>query len=131
MPAFQSLTVNDRAGTPVAHAFLPREEVKGVYKVSEAAAITAGDKAFTVSTSKLSTKRKTRVKFVFPVVVTETINGVAVSSVSRSNYVDAVFTMDDASTLQERNDTVGLFANALGAGVVLIHSTIVGGEGIW
>jgi hypothetical protein len=66
-----------------------------------------------------------------PVVQTQTINGVSTPVVVRTAYADVNFTFDATSTTQERKNLVGMMADALAAGKVLVNGAIVDLEGVY
>lgn len=129
MPAFTSFSVNDREATPVAHTFTPHSKPNGVSRFVESDGVPIGDKIITVSSRQVGSKYKIRLVLTDPVVVTETINGVNVPKVDRTAYAAVDFTFDQRSTLQERKNTVGMFANALAATVTPIDGVVTGLEG--
>jgi hypothetical protein len=45
--------------------------------------------------------------------------------------IDATFRFDDTSSLQERQNAVGMFANALASSQTVVDSTLTKLEGIW
>lgn len=126
-----SITVNDRQATPVAHTFAPRQVAPGSALFVESASVPIGEKSLIVRTAKKGTRYTTRITFAVPVLVTETVNGVAVPTVPRSSFVDCTFRFDDTSTLQERKDTVGMFYNMLAATQTVIDGSVTNLEGIW
>lgn len=113
MPAFTTITVNDREDTPVAHTFDPRNEANGVYFLKESDGTPIGDNVISVSTRQSGNKYKSRVRLTMPVVVDETINGVVVPKVIRTAYADLNFTFADTSTSQERKNVLGIISNLL------------------
>jgi hypothetical protein len=80
---------------------------------------------FTVSLRKVGSRFKGRLVLKNPTIVSETINGVVVPTVSRTSYASLDLTFDETSTEQERKNTIGMFANALAASVVPINDTFV------
>jgi len=83
MPQLQNLVLTDRAATPVAHTFTPRDVVANVGTVEESTGVKIGDKTFSISCRKAANGRsKVTMKLAVPVVVNETINGVTVPTVS-------------------------------------------------
>lgn len=126
-----SIVVNDRESTPVAHTFAPRVIVPGAATFVEAASVPIGEKSLVVRTRKSGARYFTRITLAVPVLVTETINGVSVPKVPRTAFIDANFRFDDTSTLQERKNAVGMFANALASGQAVIDGSLTNLEGIW
>lgn len=114
MPQLANLILTDRAATPVNHTFTPRDVVGGVGAVVESSGVPIGNNTFTVGVTKTPAGRyKSTVRLAVPVVVTETINGVARPAVVRTAYADLTFTFDATSSEQERKDMVGMLASSL------------------
>lgn len=132
MPQLQNLVLTDRAATPVAHTFVPRDIVDGVGTVIESTGVPVGDNRFTLGIKKLSTGRyKATLKGVFPVVQNQTLNGITEPVVVRSSYADMTFTFDEKSTTQERKDVVGMMQSALASGAALTNGLLVNLEGVY
>jgi len=133
MPALASITINDRETTPVAHTFVPTDGggSTGVAVVEEMAAIPEGNKSLSISRRKAGSKFKVRLVLKDPIVVTETINGVARSVVDRTSYADLTFTFDSRSSLQERKNTVGMLYNALASSVTLVDGVVTKLESVY
>jgi hypothetical protein len=132
MAARSTITVNDRATTPLAHAFVPQGEIAdGVALFVETASVKIGEREFTISTRKVGTNYKVRLKLKSPVVATETINGVGIPKVVRVGYAEALITVSENSSLQERKDLVGMFANAMAPSQTMLDASLTGLEGIW
>jgi len=130
MPAFALFAVNDRATTPIAHTFAPRSK-DPLPTWCEAGSMPAGERKFTLFTRKSGEKYRITLRLSNPTVVTEVINGVSVPKVARTQYAETTFTFTADSTLQERKDTVGMHANALGASNTQIDSALTALESIW
>lgn len=130
MPAFGSFSVNDRAATPVAHAFAPRTK-EPVPTWAETGPIPAGERKFMLFSRKTGTKYRVTLRLQNPTVVTEVINGVSVPKVARVQHAETTFTFTDDSLLQERKDTVGMHMNAMGASVAQMDSALTALEAIW
>lgn len=130
MPAFGSFSVNDRAATPVAHAFVPRTK-EPLPTWSETGPMPAGERKITLSSRKSGKRYRITLRLSNPTVVTEVINGVSVPKVARAQYAETTFTFTDDSLLQERKDTVGMHMNAMGASVTQIDSALTALEAIW
>lgn len=126
-----SVVVNDRATTPVAHTFAPRRISTDLALFVETGSVPFGERKLSISQRQSGGKYRVRVKLENPVLVTETVNGVSVPTVPRTSFADVTFTFDQYSTLQERKDTVGMFANALAAAQTMVDSSVTGLEGIW
>lgn len=133
MPSFQSLVLTDRTPvTPVNITFAPREiDANGVAVTAQNTGVPVGEKRATVSLRKKNNRFVGEVRLILPVVATETINGVSVPVVQRTAYVTLSTTFDEKSTLQERNDAIGMMASALATGKVLVNDTLVNLEGVW
>lgn len=126
-----SITVNDRATTPVAHTFAPREIQTGLASFVEAAAVPIGERRLSLRWRKTGKRFYQRVTLSVPALVMETINGVSVPTVPRVILIDCTFRFDETSTEQERKDAVGMFANALASSQPVIDGTVVKLEGVW
>lgn len=135
MPTIQNVVLTDRATTPVNHTFTP------VNRIGEDGLIVAESNGTKVGEPRLSifpakggdngAKYKSRLLFVVPTVATETVNGVSYPKVVRNAVIEATFSFDKSSTLQERADCVGMFASGLAANKVLVNDVIVKLEGIY
>jgi len=132
MPALQSLVLTDRTPvTPVNLTFVPHDIKDGVGEVANNAGVPLGEKRCTVSMKRVGSRFKGEVRLILPVVVTETINGVSQPKVARTSYVNLSVSFDESSSLQERNDAIGLLASGLGTGKVLINDALVNLEGVY
>lgn len=132
MPQLQSVVLKDRASTPVSHTFAPRDIASGVGTVIESTGTPIGNSSLSVSLRSTSDGRyKATMKFARPVVQTQTINGISTPVVVRTSRVTATFDFDATSSQQERADTVGMFADALGADKALINGVLVNLEGVY
>lgn len=134
MAQLQNLVLTDRAATPVAHTFVPRDVVSNVGTVVESSAsgIPIGNSRFSVNLKQTSTgKYKASLKLVVPVVAIETINGISNPKVVRTHYADVEFTFDSTSTTDERNSFVGMLQSALAPERTLVNDTIVGLQNVF
>lgn len=132
MPALQSIALDDRTPvTPVTHSFIPRDIKAGVGLVVANAGVPVGEERLTISMRKSGARFKGDLRIALPVVVTETINGVDVPRVVHTDYVEASVNFDERSTPQQRNNAVGMLADALGIDKVLVHQAFVGLEGVY
>lgn len=133
MPQLQNLVLTDRAATPVAHTFAPSEISGGVAAVVESSGVPLGNKRVTLSINRTKDngRYKPSLKFTFPVVQTETLNGVSRPVVVRTAYVDLTFTFDPASTTQERDDVMGQVYSSLATDQTLTRGLIVGLENVY
>lgn len=139
MPALQSIVLTDRATTPVNYTLVPTGDVPqksggsviGRVAVADSTGNLLSEKVLTVGSRRTAGRLRSNVRLALPVVVTETINGVATPRVVRVAYVnmDVSFALD--STEQERNDAIGMFASALQTTKTLVHDTVVKGQSIW
>lgn len=132
MPQLQNLVLTDRAATPVDHTFVPMDITNGMATVVESSGVPIGNNRVQVALNKTTTGRyKALVKFQFPIVQTQTINGVSTPAVVRTSYCDITFTFDATSTLQERKDVVGMVQSAFDVTEALINDTVTKLEGVY
>jgi len=133
MPQLQPTILKDRATpTPVDHTFLPQDIAKGVGSLNESSGVPIGDNRLTVSCTRSSTgKWKPRVTFAFPIVETQTINGIDSPKVVRTSYVDLQFTFEETSSEAERNNVVGMVQSSLSASKTLINDAVVKLQGVF
>lgn len=132
MPQLQNLVLKDRKSTPVNHTFTPRDIVDRVGTVAESTGLPLGDSRVTVSSVRNANGRyKPVVKFTFPVLQTETVNGVSRPVVVRTAYADLTFNFDQSSSEAERNDVVGMVQSALDVDKTLINDAVVKLQGVY
>lgn len=131
MPTLANLVLTDRAGTPVAHTFVPRGRPNGVGTLVESSGVLNGERKFSIGTRTSATKRKITLRLVLPVVATETINGVSNPKIVRTAYANIEFTFDAASTTQERKDCVGMLQNALDSSKTMVDKILVDNEDLY
>lgn len=132
MPQLTNLVLTDRKATPVAHTLIPVNiDKNGVAYVAESTGTPVADISMSISTRRVNDKIKSRLVLTVPVVQTETINGISKPKVVRSTVVAADFTFSRESTEAERNDAVGMFADALGPTKALVNDAIVKAQGIY
>lgn len=133
MPQLQTLVLTDRATTPVNHTFVPRDiDKEGTATVVESTGVPIGDNVLTIQTSRTRTGRiKVLVQGKFPIVATETINGVSMPKVIRYANANQVWYFDASSTTQERNNVVGMMTSAYAPTKPLVHDTVVNLEGVY
>jgi len=132
MAQLQNLVLKDRAATPSDHTFVPRDIRDNVGEVVESTGVPVGESRFTISLRKTSNGRyKSTLKLVVPVVQNQTVNGIVTPVVVRTSYVTVDFDYDARSTTSERNNFVGMIADALKADKVLVHDTIVNLQGVY
>jgi hypothetical protein len=136
MPTLQNIILTDRAGTPVAHTFVPRDVVNGVGSVVESSGVALGESRFTAQGRRSGTRYKATFALTVPIVATEVINGVSSPAIQRTGYAKVELTVDQASSTQERKDLIGMLASALGASALagpktLVEDTFVNLQGVW
>jgi hypothetical protein len=132
MPQLNPLVLKDRKATPVNHTFTPRDIVDRVGTVAESSGLPLGDNRVAVTLVRTPSNRyKPAVKFTFPVLATETINGVSMPKIVRTAYADLTFNFDASSNEAERNDIVGMVQSALDADKTLINDVIVKLQGVY
>lgn len=131
MPDLQSIAIDDRESTPVTHTFTPRSKDNGVGVCGESSGVPLGENTLSVSMRRAGTKYKGRLRIAMPVVVTQTIDSVDSPLVTRTAYADVQVSFDQSSSTQERDNLVGMLANALGSSKVLVNDCFVELEGIY
>lgn len=133
MPQLQSVVLKDRATpTPVDHTFIPRDVRSDVGTVIETTGVPYGNSRLSVSLRvQPSGQYKPEVKLAIPVLVNETVNGVTIPKVVRTAYADVTFKFDPLSTEEERNNLVGMLADAFSTGKTLINDTVVKLQGVY
>lgn len=132
MPQLQTLVLKDRTTpTPVDHTFTPRDIKSGVGAVVETSGVPVGDGRYTISLRQVNNRYKAQIQIAIPVVQNETINGIVTPKAVRTAYADLTFTFDSTSTEQERTNIVGMLADSLGTGKVLVHDTVVKLQGVY
>lgn len=132
MPQLQNVVLKDRASTPVDHTFTPRDIRDGVGTVIETSGVPVGNSRLSVSLRQTPQGRyKAEVKLAVPTVVNETINGVTTPVVARSAFADVTFTFDQTSTEAERNNVVGMLADAFAPAKTLVNDAVVKLQGVY
>lgn len=131
MPQLQTLALTDRQATPVVHTFQPESINQNVGSVIENKDVPVGNPRYSLSLRKTAKAYKATLKFMVPVVATQTINGVSTPVVVRTSYVNCEFEFDKTSTEQERKDVVGMFQSSLAPGAVLVNDTVVKLQGVY
>lgn len=125
MPSLQNLVLTDRASTPVAHTFVPRDIINNVASVVESTGVPIGDNRFSISLRRTTEgKVKINLRLAVPIVQTQTINGISTPVVVRTGYVDTTFSFDSTSTEQERKDVVGMFMTSLDPSKTLVNDVL-------
>lgn len=125
MPAIANIVVNDRAGTPVTHTYVPRDITNGVANYLEQGSSPLADKRMSLSLSRTKDNGRYKVvyKLAIPTVQTQTVNGINSDVLVRTAYVNVEMTFDPTSTVQERKDIVGQVANGLSQGITQVSDT--------
>lgn len=132
MPQLQNLILTDRATTPVAHTFTPRDIVSGVGTVVESTGVPIGENRFTTSLTKTAQGRyKAVLKGQFPVVQNQVLNGVTTPIVVRTAYAELTFSFDGSSTEEERNNVVGMVQSSLDKTKALTNDLVVKLQGVY
>jgi len=126
-----TISVDDRETTPVQHDFVPVGDNGNMALFREAGAVPEVDSKLNISWKLDGARKKVRMTLAVPKAVTETINGVDRVTSQFVNYGDVTFTFSAQSTLQERKNLVGMFADALSASQTVVDSTVTGLEEIW
>jgi hypothetical protein len=136
MPAITSFTANDGETTPVTHTFTPKViDPQGVAHFVEAGSVPLEDKRASVSINR--TKDNNNLKVVYnlawPIVQTQTVNGITSPALIRTGYVSMTLTVSPTSTMQERKNLLYTFANSILAGnlPVKLPVTSGGADMIW
>jgi len=132
MPQLQTLVLKDRTTpTAVDHTFTPRDIKSGVGAVVETTGVPVGDSRFTISLRQVNNRYRAQIQLAVPVVQNEVINGITTPKAVRTAYADVTFTFDSTSTEAERNNLVGMLADALAANKVLVNDTVVKLQGVY
>nr|UUW21334.1 MAG: coat protein [Sanya fiers-like virus 27] len=125
MPQLANLVLTDRASTPVNHTFTPKDIVSGVATVEESTGVPIGNNKVTLSLSRNGSGRfKATIKGTFPIVQTQTINGVSSPVVVRTATAELNFYFAETSTEQERKDVVGMMYSALDPSKTLVNDVV-------
>jgi hypothetical protein len=132
MPQLANLVLTDRAGTPVAHTFVPRDIVEGVATVVESTGVPVGDKRVSLSLRRNGAGNYVaKMTFAFPIVNDQTINGVTTPVVVRTAYCDVEFKFAATSTEQERKDVVGQVYSSLATAATVPNDMLTKLQGIY
>lgn len=132
MPQLQTAVLKDRQATPVNHTFTPRNIVGGVGELVETQGVPIGENRFTISQRKTANGRyKAVIKLAIPEVANQIINGVDTPVIVRTAFVELSTDFASSSSLQERNNAIGMMQSALNPAVVLVNDTLVNLEGIY
>lgn len=120
-----SLSILDRAATPVAHIFVYDGQKNGVNHFVEVGPVPFGQRRLTISNFYSNGKFRIVKKLSTPILVTEVVNGVSVPRVIDTIYSESKFTFSDRTTEAQRNEHVGIHVNAELPGQTVIHAMIV------
>lgn len=133
MPALQSLVITDRQTTPVNFTLLPAKVENGVGTVAlaDSSGALVTERRVSIGQRRSGDRIRTTLKLRVPVIVTETINGVAEPKVAREAFVDVTFNFSSSHSEAERNDVVGMFQSAFATNKPLVHDTIVKQQAVW
>lgn len=132
MPQLDTIVLNDRATTPVAHTFNPRGIDGGVASLVESTGVPLGDRKVTVSSTRTSNGRvKVVMKIAVPVVQATTLSGVTSYALLRTAYAETTFSFDSGSSAQERADICEFVAGLCASDADLIPAVIEDLEGLW
>lgn len=132
MPQLATTVLKDRESTPVDHTFTPEDITsKGVGFLVESAGVPVGNSRLTVGLNKSSDRFKPEVRLTVPVIQNSTVNGVTHPVVVREASVIVTFSFASESTEQERNNIVGMIAEALGTSKTVINDTVVKLQGVY
>lgn len=132
MAALQNVTMQDRTATPIVYTFVPRSLTDGVASLVVAGSVPIGEKTFSLSKrSTASGRHKITQKFVFPVVQTETINGVARPVVVDTDYVTLVYDFGPTSDTARRNNVQGMVEDSQKTTKALVVASVRDLETVW
>lgn len=113
MPQSQTITLDDRESTPVTHSFEPNGRENGVAIFATREGTLDGANRLTMAARSTAARARCDLRLSMPVVVTETVNGVADNKIARTNRATVQFDFARNSTLQERKNLIGLIEKAL------------------
>lgn len=115
MPAIANLVLKDRKSTPVDHTFTPKNvSADGIGTLVESSGIPVGNNTYTISHRETpSGRQKVTITGKFPIVQTETVNGISQPKVVRISRAKFDFEFEATSSEAERADVVGLMASSL------------------
>lgn len=112
-----SISVIDRAATPVTHNFVFRDADSGKVTLAEPRATGSyvGENQLQLSNRTTPSRRnKGEIKLSFPKVVTEVINGVSVDKVLGTSFITITTDWHESFTETERNVNLGLAEKLVG-----------------
>lgn len=133
MPTLQSLVLTDRKSTPVNYTLQPvaRMGDVGIVAAADSSGASVTEIRLEIAQKRTQTRMRPRLKLRVPVIVTETVNGVATPKLLREAFFEGSFSFALDSTEAERNDLVGMLASALINTKVLVNDTIVKSQSIY
>lgn len=131
MPQLAPVTLTDRESTPVDHVFSPQEINDNVGILVNTDGVPVGNERLGVSLRYTGNRYKATITLQVPVVGEEVINNVSNPKILRTSYIEATFSFSNTSTLQERRNAVGMFADALGADQPLINAVLTKLESVY
>lgn len=129
MPQLVSLVLKDGANTPANHTFTPEgiNPKTEVASLVESNGVPIGNSRFTIALTQTAQGRyKATLKLSRPIVVTETVNGVARPSVVRTAFAELMFSFENTSSVEERKDVVAMIRDALDPSKTLVNDVTVG-----
>lgn len=132
MPQITSISINDRESTPVSHTYTANgRAANGTVEAVRNTGVLAASESLKISARDGSKYHNVKLSLTIPIVQTETINGISRPLVVRTGRANVEFSFDLTSTLQERQNLVGLIANALAANQTDLNKVLTVGEAPW
>lgn len=135
MPTMQNVILKDRQATPVSHTFNPRDLRDGVGHLAKpnADGTSVGESKVRISSRpKGGNKWETTYETVFPKVVSEMVNGVAVPRVIGTSVIRTVVEWSPEHTETERDNAMGMHQSGLDkTGQPLLYPILVQRQGIF
>ena len=135
MPTLQNIILTDASTpTPVNHTLVPQSNEGGTAVVAESGPTKFGELRLEITprfNRGPNQKLLCDIRLVKPVLVTETINGVAVSKIAWTDLFTGQFSMGYESTVQSRKDLIAMVASSMAAAKPLLYDTVTKAEGIW
>ncbi len=133
MPQLQTIALTDRSTpTPVVHTFTPLDiSQQGVGTAIETTGTPVGNPSISVSCKRGGDRYRAEVRLAMPVVQNETISGIVKPKVVRTAYANLQFNFSAESSEQERTNLVGMLADSLGTGKVLVNDAVVKLQGVY
>lgn len=126
MPQLAPFTVIDRKTTPADHVFTPRGITRdGKAELVESTGSPIGDLVYSIHPRRTPNGRfKIDLELMIPVTGNETINGVTRTVILRRSFHKSSHTFEPTSTRAERNDAIGIWANAYGVSNTLVDKVL-------